>query len=526
MDGFLVATLLVLSLLPTMVGRFPPLHDYPNGVFQSYLLRLAVQNPGTVLQYYDLVRAPVPYSAWAIVGSLLGYVLPSAETAGKVFLALATVTFVSGASYLIRSVQGRPTTAELLPLAWVYGRFVYDGILNYHLSLGLCLLAAGYLHRATQGGHTAPSFRAVLVLSGLSIVTYLSHVLGWAPLCLVVATYSGLICLRRRSFQGIRLAWSLAPALILLGWYTLGRVGTAASGTVLYPSLAIKLYTWAPVLMLFFRLDPFGIQPPLALVLNVMALTAMLAMMLAFASRHGKGLGRIRFTTAPMASALVCFGCAAIIPFYLFAAMGPPDARFLQPALWLAIASVHYRPRSRSHMLMMVLLVLLVLTVNTVQFARVQPLLGNVFETLTQVIPPDARVLSVSLRSAPLSVGEVAGKTGLANVTVGMPILDYFDLYRFMSQGRYHADLGMFGVGWITNRATGVPPQLRLVAMSNRNLPESARAILLQEEAWDYVELFGYTDDIRAVAALLDPVFRPVASAPYFVVLSRNQTAQ
>ena len=63
----LLAMLLVWSLLPVLLYRFLPFHDYPNGVFQGYLLRLARVDPATLAEHYSWTRAPVPYSAWSAV---------------------------------------------------------------------------------------------------------------------------------------------------------------------------------------------------------------------------------------------------------------------------------------------------------------------------------------------------------------------------------------------------------------------------------------------------------------------------
>lgn len=515
-----LVALLGLSLLPLLVYRFPPFHDYPPWVFQGYLLRLTHTDPEAVFRHYALVRTPVPYSAWPIVAWALSFLVHSPELVGKAFFVLTTLVFVGGASYLIRSVQGYPTALEFLPLVWVYDRYAYDGLLNYHLSAGLCLLAVGYLHRITSGGQELPSNRSLFLLSGLSVVTYLSHLMGWLPLCLAVAVYSCLICLRQRSLKGTRVVLSLLPAVLLLSWYTFSRVGTV--GVVLYSSLVAKLYAWAPVLLLFFRLEPFGIQPPIALVLNLGALVAIVAIIAAFAERQAGITGRIFLHAAPITSALVCLACAALIPFIWFGGLAGPDARFIQPAFWLGLASLRYRSRTRKQVLLVVMLVAFVLVVNVTQFARVQPLLTEVYETLDTVIPADARVLSVSLRSPPLSLRDATRDTGLASFTVGMPLLDYFDLYRFMSQGRHHADLGMFGTGWLSNRQADEPPQLRLAVISNRDLQESAKAILRQAETYDFIELFGYCDDVRGVETLLAPTFSPVAQGQHFSVLSRN----
>jgi len=437
---------------------------------------------------------------------------------GKLFFVLTTLAFVGGGSYLIRAVQGRPTALELLPLVWAYDRFVYDGILNYHLALGLCLLTIGYLHRATDNARRVPSRFSMAVLACLGVLTYFSHILGWVPLCLAIAVYSALLCLRERSWRGMLPMLSLLPSTLLLVWYVASRSGGIS--WVLYPSLTAKLYAWAPAFLLFFRLDPLGLQPPMALVLNVGVWAVMAGMVIGFADRGQRASPGDLFHAAPLLSALSCLACAALIPFYLFANMGRPDVRFLQPAMWLAIASVRYRKPSGGQTAAPVLLVMLVLAVNLVQFARASPQLVEVFEALHRAVPKDTRVYSVSLRSPPLSLSEAVEDSGLINFTVGMPILDYFDLYRFIAHGGYTADLGMFGIAWLANSPTAPPPQLRLATLSNRDLRATAAAIRTQAGQFDIVELFGQSSDVRAVEAYVAPALVPVASGTHYSVLA------
>lgn len=462
----------------------------------------------------------MPYSAWSLVAWALGHVVRSPELSGKLFFLLSSVVFVGGASYAIRSVQGRPTAIEYLPLAWVYDRYVYDGILNYHLSVGICLLAIGYLHRSTRGGQEAPPSRALAALACLGVATYLSHILGWLCLCLGVATYSCAVCLRRRNLDGFRAVASMLPAGCLLGWYLLGRSGPVH--VVLYPSLATKMYTWAPVFLLFFRLEPFGIQPPVPLALNLAALGTMASLVVGLAARRSARQARPVFDPPCAASALACLVCAALIPFYLFAGMGPPDARFLQPAMWLGVACVRYRPVTRRHLSLVVALVTLVWAVNLTQFARVQPLLAEAFDKLRAAIPADARVYSVSLRSPPHSLRDAVRGRSLADFTVGLPMLDYFDLYRFMHEEQYDADLGMFAVGLLRARPSARPPQLALHVLPRTDLEASADAVMAGAATYDFVELFGDADDIRLVGALLASQFRPAAEGTNFLLLARR----
>jgi len=511
-------SLTVVSLLPALGSRFLPFHDYPNGVFQGYLLRLARLEPGLVFQHYELVRSPVPYSAWALVSWAFGYIVSSPDMMGKLFFALSTISFVGGTAYLIRSVQGRPTALELLPLVGVYDRYVWDGILNYHMALGLLFLSVGYLHRATEAGHHWPRSRATLVLSLLGMATYLSHALGWAPLCLVALVYSYSIFRRHGVLGALRTLAFLLPSAGLLLWYASSRTGHISA--VLYPSLLIKLYSWFSVFLLFFRIEPFGIQPPIPFVLNLLALLAVLVLMLSQADR-GDSRGRPRFDHVAAASALACLACAAMIPFILFANMGPPDARFLQPALWLGVAAIRYRRRSTGRDAAVVVLIGLVLAVNATQFVRIAPLLEGIFQTTDRVVPAGASVYSISLRSAPTSVADAVGSGSLARYTVGMPILDYFDLYRFMSREQIHAGLGMFGVGLLREKAPLARPQLMLDVLPPLDTQPMRDMAARRVEGYDFIQVLGIPKDVQLVASWFAPAYVQIVEEPNLIVLSR-----
>jgi hypothetical protein len=231
----------------------------------------------------------------------------------------------------------------------------------------------------------------------------------------------------------------------------------------------------------------------------------------------------LSFSTGPLISALACLTFAALIPFLWFGDAAPIDARFIQPAFWLAIASLRYSASTKRQIALVVTLVVCVLAINVTQFARAQPLLAEIHDTLRALIPPQATVYSVSMRSPPLSLADATRDTGLASFTVGMPLLDYFDLYRFMAQGRYHADYGMLGIPWLQLRATDLPPQLQLAVVSRRHLHASARYVLGQAQGYDFVELFGYPDDVQRMESLLALSFHTVFRGTYFSLLARNQ---
>ena len=152
-----LALLSVVSVIPFWVAEFPPLLDYPQWVFQGYLVMLLLSGAdagqGAALPYM-LNWAPIPNLAAPLGIGLLNFWLPP-QQAGRVFGATCVLLFSYGFAYMMRSTQRRPTAIELLGPVWAYGYFMYSGFLSYVLSLGIAFFAIGSLTRLSAGARCA-----------------------------------------------------------------------------------------------------------------------------------------------------------------------------------------------------------------------------------------------------------------------------------------------------------------------------------------------------------------------------------
>ena len=507
--------LMTLCLTQLFSVRFLPFSDYHQWVFQGHLLRVHQDDPAAVAEYFTWAHSPVPNSAFPAVAWLLGKLSSDPEGIAKAFLAVAIVVYTLGASYLIRSVQGRPTAVEILPFIWSYGYYVYNGFLSYHLSLGLFFLSFGYLHRATKGGNERPPALSVLVLMVLSIITYFSHLFGWLPLCIAVAAYAVRIIIRQRDGKSAWLMVSLVPALLLLAWYSAEQ--SDALNLTLYDSIPNKLSSFVGPLLLFFRLDPFDIQAPAPFILNSMVGLIVLALLVSLACRTGRRYLPISVHRAPFLVGFALLLCTTLIPFSWFGGMGGPDQRFMQPAFWTLVAAVCYRPRTWKQEAILVPLVVSVLLVNGILFAQAQPRLKDIFETTRRVIPKGENVYAVSLRNPP--IWNSCSQQTAMNLTVGIHTVQWFDLYRFVWNGGLHATI--FDSSVLIPRQTNTIPHLAIAEFPRTDL-EAAAEVILEADHYQFVEVFGCLTDLEEVEQLLFPAFTVRARGLNFLVLSRG----
>ena len=267
----LAALLLVLAAaaLPAVAARHPPLHAYYQWVLQGHVLKqLAAPEPEVAepaSSYYALRARPVPNMGATVAVAALDLVL-SPSDAGRVFLALAAISFGLGFAVLARTVQGRPTAVELLAFPWAYGFLAYSGYLSCLLSLGLAMLSIAVLHRFATAAAGAPEASATrrmcLALALLGAFVWMTHIAGWAVLAWTVAVYAVWLARRGDRRRARQLALALVPSLALLAWHaavvvsrtvTLGR----ESRTELYAEWLDKLTSLSRGLLLFLRIDPF-----------------------------------------------------------------------------------------------------------------------------------------------------------------------------------------------------------------------------------------------------------------------------
>jgi hypothetical protein len=218
-----------LLCFPIWFVKYVPLVDYPNHLARCYILT----NLGQVdlfRAFYEIRMDPIPNLAADL--ALLPFLqLFSVETSGRMFLTLVVLLFIFGTHELIKSVQGRPGWVAILSSFFIYNSMLFQGYINYSLSLGVTLLALAFWIRYRKSW-TPLKF---LLVSALITISYLSHLSGY-----IISGYIVLLILIQDIYFGERqinrLLLSLLPHTFPLIPFLLFMKGSGEVGKVVWSS--------------------------------------------------------------------------------------------------------------------------------------------------------------------------------------------------------------------------------------------------------------------------------------------------
>lgn len=164
----------VLLCLPVLSVTYVPVVDYPNHLARVHILYHYAGVPGYQAMYHRVFE-PIPNLAIDLV---VPFLLPFVDilTAGKIFLLLAILLFVTGCHQLGKAIHGRPTWLVLPCLFFFYNSMLLYGFVNFMAGIGLfCLTVA--LRLKLRGRWTTSG---LLILILLSLLTCLAHLSAYA----------------------------------------------------------------------------------------------------------------------------------------------------------------------------------------------------------------------------------------------------------------------------------------------------------------------------------------------------------
>jgi hypothetical protein len=131
------STVSALLVLPVLVVRYPPMHDYPNHLARVFILAHLRDVPA-----YEARWKPYPNLAMDAIVVPLQRDL-DVDTASRIFLVSIPLLFLFGVHRLGRVLHGRPAPAAPLAAYVFFHTLYFYGFLNYVFGVGLFLLACG-----------------------------------------------------------------------------------------------------------------------------------------------------------------------------------------------------------------------------------------------------------------------------------------------------------------------------------------------------------------------------------------------
>ena len=325
------------SVAVLVIPRFLPFYDYPEWVLQGRIVHdlwTGATNGGIATsQLYGLVAAPVPNLAAPVGIALLSFLLPI-EAAGRAFLVIGVLGFGFGFGYLVRCYQRRPTIVEFTGFLWVFGYFLERGYVSYLFGLPIAFVAIGLVHRqATRPGRRV----RLVVLVVLQVLAFLAHLVAWAVLVLATVCYAVDLYRRGRRAEALCLLSTVAPAGILLVWYTVAarEVGHFA----LFANVREKLLSLAEAVLLFPRLDPYSGSVP-SFPAQLLVVGAFLGIA-AWGVHYRSAVAALR--TPAGITAMILAAVALLDPVGNVNSLTKPDQRLLFPALLLVLAALPWK---------------------------------------------------------------------------------------------------------------------------------------------------------------------------------------
>lgn len=229
-----IPVLVLLSVLPLVLPTVPPLTDLP-----AHMARFMLQADGgrsaDLARWYSfdwnlLPNLGTDLLAWMLVPRL--GLEPTMKAIAMLIVALQTAGYL----LLARSAHGRipPTALFALPLA--YGNPFQYGFLNFTFAVALATLA---LALWISPAMAARPVRRWLVFGPLACVVWISHLAGWALLCVMVGCCELAARYRPRTGIGIGTGSRPRPGKALAG-------GFVASSCLLLPQLLGLLWPRTP----------------------------------------------------------------------------------------------------------------------------------------------------------------------------------------------------------------------------------------------------------------------------------------
>ncbi len=199
----------LISLIPIVLVRFPPLVDYPNHLARMYLLT-HLDSANILSEFYRIEWAVLPNLAMDLIVPPLTKIFPL-DIAGRIFIAIVLLLLLSGACALFYAIHRRFSVWPLLAVLFLYNRVMLWGFLNYLFGLGLMLwVLAAWIYFSDR---TTFVRATAFIIPALCL--FFSHMFALGIYGLCVAGYEFSVHWRQ-GLRNLAVAWSIALVQFIL----------------------------------------------------------------------------------------------------------------------------------------------------------------------------------------------------------------------------------------------------------------------------------------------------------------------
>ncbi|MGH9403793.1 MAG: hypothetical protein ACRD2P_17035 [Terriglobia bacterium] len=327
--GLLGAVTLFLCL-PILTVHYLSFTDYPGHLASIYVMFHYHDTP-RYQQYFTFNWAPIPNLAFEIIGPPLLHFM-GLFTAGRVFLILTLLLFVTGCHLLGKAIHGRETYLAIACTFFFYGLFLFGAEMNFLFGLALFAIALAFTLRWRERWNA----KTLTLASVLYSCTYFAHLGGYAFLGFTVVTIAGFellarrISLRRAALDII----PLVPPLILFVVFMNrgGTIGNSKHHIVWKSNLGIYITGAVSELVTYYHHWNRVWAASAALIVMVMVWQIL---------RRKVGVSK-----PVMLAGIMLFAAFLVCPHELFTSVGA-DQRFVPAALLLIVLALEVRGKNR-----------------------------------------------------------------------------------------------------------------------------------------------------------------------------------
>jgi len=306
--------------------RFMPLQDYPDWLYQGFVLSKFIRHMPP--PEFSLKTYPIPYSTVSVVLGVLDLGL-SPEVSGKILLTLMVLGFIASSIYLLTSLGVSQSPLLYVAILLCFNSFFFWGNCSYHLGLSILFFLSGYLIRKRNDANRVTA-------AAILIALFFTHFIPYVAALGLVA----LLSLDAARARGLRAAFAstvvVVPSMLLLVWYVAGRVYSRdlGGGWTWWPNWhtfgGTIVYSVAPF-RVFLPFTKAGLPLKAFAALNLLcAAIALGAIAYAF-----KGVFSSTGVERVIASCAIIFAVAFVASGWMFAS-GSTGERFPIPAVMFA----------------------------------------------------------------------------------------------------------------------------------------------------------------------------------------------
>ncbi len=311
-----VGAVSVLLCLPVISVTYVPLVDYPNHLARIFILYKYSAVPNYQATYYRVVE-PIPNLAMDLI---VPFMLPFIDilVAGKIFLVLTILLFITGCHQLGKAIHGRPTWLVLPCLFFFYNSMLLYGFVNFMVGIGLfCVTVA--LRLRLRGRWTTRGLLKLTLLSLLACLAHLSAYVFVALIFVVVTTWDYVNGKERLYPAALSLTPLLPPFVSLVVFVN----GPETSGSIEWNTMSGKLLGMLALILSYNYM------------LDLLLATGFLGISIVLVTR----IQRLRVDGPVCISGAICVILYLLSPKALLGGSGI-DARFLLPAALLLTLSL------------------------------------------------------------------------------------------------------------------------------------------------------------------------------------------